>query len=62
MGFEVAKTFVINESDPVQGAVRQYELWIDGELKWTGMGDDRADALLQAIISATGEADEPPDN
>ncbi len=62
MGFEVAKTFMIHESDPVQNEVRQYELWIDGELQWIGMGDDRADALLQAIISATGEANEIPDD
>ena len=62
MGLEVAKTFMIRESEPVQNEVRQYELWIDGELTWTGMGDDRADALLQAIISATGETNETPDN
>ena len=31
MGVEVAKTFMIYESEPV-GEVRLYELWIDGQL------------------------------
>jgi len=62
MGVEVDKTFVIYESKPIEGGIRQYELHIDGKVVWTGMGDDRVDALLTAIQSATGEADDLPDN
>jgi hypothetical protein len=62
MGLEISKTFVIHESEPIENQVRQYELRIDGQLVWSGVGDDRADALLQAIISATGQADETPNN
>jgi len=39
-----------------------YELLVDGKLAWTGMGDNRADALLDAIMSATGDDPELPDN
>ena len=62
MGLEVSKTWTIRESEPIGSDVRQYELHIDGQLKWSGIGNDRADALLQAIISATGQADETPNN
>jgi 2-keto-3-deoxy-6-phosphogluconate aldolase len=62
MGLEISKTFVIKESEPIENKIRQYELYIDGQLVWTGIGDDRADALLQAIISATGQGEETPDN
>ena len=60
LGLEIAKTFEVYESEPIEGAVRQYELRIDDELAWTGVGDDRASALLEAILSATGQADELP--
>jgi hypothetical protein len=46
----------------IVGDVRQYELLIDGESVWVGQGDDRVEALLNAIASATGQADELPDN
>jgi len=62
MGFEVAKTFTVNESEPVDGAVREYELVVDDKLAWTGMGDDRADALLEAIAHVADQGDELPDN
>ncbi len=62
MGIEVEKTFTIYESQPIAGETRLYELWIDDQLAWSGPGDDRADALLSAIISATGGDDELPDN
>ncbi len=62
MGVEVAKTFMIYESQPVVGEVHLYELWIDDQLAWSGAGDDRADAFPNAILSATGDDDELPDN
>ena len=62
MGLRIEKTFEIRESEPIGDGVREYELRIDDELVWTGIGDDRVDALLQAIMAATGQADEPPDN
>jgi hypothetical protein len=46
MGFEVTKTFTVNESEPIDGAIREYELVVDDKLAWTGMGDDRADGGL----------------
>jgi hypothetical protein len=62
MGIGVEKTFTIYESEPFAGEVRMYELRIDDKLVWTGQGDDRADALLNAILAATGDDDELPDN
>jgi Lsr2 len=62
MGFEVTKTFTVNESEPIDGAVREYELVVDDKLTWTGMGDDRTDALLEAIAHVTDQGDELPDN
>ena len=61
-GLEVEKTFTIKESGPVAGDIREWELDIDGKVVWTGMGDTRADALLNAILFAVGEADDLPDN
>lgn len=62
MGIGVEKTFTIHESEPLAEEVRLYELRIDDKLVWTGQGDDRADALLDAILAATGGADELSDN
>src|SRR5262245_16654937 len=62
MGLQVKKTFEIHESEDIGSNVRQYELRIDGEVTWSGMGDDRVDALLNAIMAATDESDGPPDN
>lgn len=62
MGIEVEKTFTIHESEPLAGEVRLYELRIDDKLVWTGQGDERAGALLDAILAATGDDDELPDN
>src|ERR1022692_3182732 len=60
MGIEVDKTFTILETKPIEADVRQYELLIDGESVWSGAGDDRVDALLEAIQAATGQSDELP--
>jgi hypothetical protein len=62
IGEEIATTITIYETEPVAGDVRHYELEINGEIKWSGMGNDRADALLNAILAATGQEDELPDN
>jgi hypothetical protein len=62
MGFEVAQSFTVNESEPIDGTVREYELIVDDKLTWTGMGDDRTDALLEAIAHVTDQGDELPDN
>src|SRR5260221_6821321 len=47
MGQEVEHTIAIYESVPLEGDVRQYESRIDGEVVWSGAGDDRVEALLQ---------------
>jgi len=60
-GLGPVKSFVINEYEPTNG-ITPYELVIDGETVWSGMGNDRADALLDAIMTITGEAPEIPDN
>jgi hypothetical protein len=62
MGFEVTQSFTVNESEPIDGAIREYELVVDDKLKWTGMGDDRTDALLEAVAHVTDQGDELPDN
>lgn len=62
MGQEVATTITIYETAPLAGGVRLYEMEINGEIKWSGEGDARADALLDAILTATGQADELPGN
>jgi hypothetical protein len=62
MGFEVANSFTINESEPVAGPVREYELLANDKVVWTGMGDDRADALLEAIAQVTDQGNELPDS
>jgi hypothetical protein len=62
MGFEVTKTFTVNESEPIDGTVREYELVVDNKLAWTGVGDDRTDALLEAIAHVADQGDELPDN
>lgn len=62
MGFEVANSFTINESEPVAGPVREYELLANDKLVWTGVGDDRGDALLEAIAQVTDQGDDLPDN
>jgi hypothetical protein len=62
MGFEVVNTFTVNESEPIDGPVREYELVENDKVTWTGMGDDRADALLEAIAHVTGQGNELPDN
>jgi hypothetical protein len=62
LGLKVEKTFEIRQSEPVADGVRQYGLRIDGKLTWSGMGDDPVDALLDAIMKATGQSDDPPNN
>jgi len=62
LGQEIATTITIYETEPLAGNVRHYELEINGEIKWSGAGDDRADALLNAILAATGQDEELPDN
>jgi hypothetical protein len=61
MGYPIAKTYTIHESEAVDGVI-QYELLEDGEVVWVGTGDDRVEGLLQVIMSITGEGPETPDN
>lgn len=62
MGIKVEKTFTIRESEPLSGETRLYELHVNGKLAWSGAGDDRVDALLDAIQAATGDDGDPPNN
>ena len=55
------KSGEIREYEPVDGII-PFELLIDGESVWFGMGDDRAEGLLQAIMTAVGEEPEVPNN
>jgi hypothetical protein len=38
----------------------QFELLVDGKLRWSGMGDDRADGLLRIMMEIENEDSEPP--
>jgi hypothetical protein len=60
-GLGPVTSFVFNEFEPING-LTPFELVIDGKTVWSGMGNDRADALLDAIMTITGEAPEIPDN
>ena len=62
MGQEVEHVFAISESVPVGGDVRHYEMSIDGEIAWSGLGEDRVQALVSAIVTALGADEEPPSN
>jgi hypothetical protein len=63
MGLEVAHRIDITmkESEPLADDVREYEVFIDGKRVWSGLGEDRASALLEAITEAAGESEELPD-
>lgn len=60
-GLGLVKSFVINEFEPIEGSI-PFELVIDGKSVWFGMGDDRADGLLKAIMKITEQEPEVPDN
>src|SRR4051812_30178357 len=59
MGFNVVRTFTINESETVDG-VMQFELLVDGKLRWTGMGDERSEGLLRIMMEIENEIPESP--
>ncbi len=61
MGFKINHTFTIYESEPI-GETKQYELEIDGESVWVGLGDDRVDALLGVMIRIAEQEPDVPDN
>lgn len=61
VGYDVAKTFTIYESVPVEGVI-QYELLVDDESVWVGMGDDRVEGLLAVIMKITDQEPNVPDN
>lgn len=60
-GLGLVKSFVINEFEPIEGSI-PFEFVIDGKSAWLGMGDDRADGLLKAIMKSTEQEPEVPDN
>jgi len=62
MGLEIVTAFVIRETEKLDQEDRQYELFVDGELVWSGQGNDRAEAVLEAILAAAGQSKEPPNN
>jgi hypothetical protein len=58
IGLELAKSFEIKEYEPIDGAT-PFEVRIDGEQVWLGMGDDRAHGLLLALMAiADKESDD----
>ena len=61
MGYDVATTFTIHESEPIDGAI-QYELLVDGKSVWVGMGDSRVDGLLAVIAKITDQEPDVPNN
>jgi hypothetical protein len=48
-GLGLVKSFVINEFEPIDDSI-PFEVVVDGESIWLGMGNDRADGLLKAIM------------
>jgi hypothetical protein len=60
-GLGLVKSFVINEFEPIDGS-SPFELVVDGESVWFGMGDDRADGLLQAIAKIADQEPEVPND
>jgi hypothetical protein len=60
-GLGLAKSFVINEFEPIDGSI-PFELVFDGKSAWFGMGEDRVDGLLKIIMKITGQEPEVPDN
>lgn len=58
----VENTIVIRESEPIAGKIRLYDAFVNGKEVWSGPGDDRVDALLDAIQAATGDDDGVPNN
>jgi len=61
LGLELARSLEIREYDPIDGVI-PFELLIDGESAWFGMGDDRVEGLLQAIMMAAGQEPETPND
>lgn len=60
-GLGLVKSFVINEFEPIDGST-PFEVVVDGESVWLGMGDDRADGLLKAIMNITDQEPEIPND
>jgi hypothetical protein len=60
-GLGLVKSFVLNEFEPIDGSI-PFEVVVDGESIWLGMGNDRADGLLKAIMKITEQEPEVPDN
>lgn len=60
-GLGLVKSFVINEFEPVDGST-PFELVVNGQSVWLGMGDDRADGLLKAIMKIDEQEPEVPNN
>jgi hypothetical protein len=57
----LVKSFVINKFEPIDGSI-PFEVVVDGESIWLGMGNDRADGLLKAIMKIAEQEPEVPDN
>jgi hypothetical protein len=60
-GLGLVKSVVINEFEPIEGSI-PFEVMVDGKQLWFGMGDDRVDGLLRAMMAITGQEPEAPDN
>jgi len=60
-GLGLVKSVAINEFEPVEGSI-PFEVMVDGKQVWLGMGDDRVDGLLRAMMAITGQEPEVPDN
>jgi hypothetical protein len=60
-GLGLVKSFVINEFEPIDGSI-PFEVVVDGESIWLGMGNDRGDGLLKAIMKIAEQEPEVPDN
>jgi hypothetical protein len=60
-GLGLVKSIVINEFEPIEGSI-PFEVMVDGKQVWLGMGDDRVDGLLRAMMAIAGQEPEAPDN
>jgi hypothetical protein len=58
----VENTIEIRESEAIADKVRLYNAFVNGKEIWSGAGDDRVDALLEAIQAATSGGGDVPNN
>ena len=60
IGLPVTRTITIKQAAVTDG-IHHYEAIEDGEIRWSGIGDDPVDGLLQIVMRLTEDEDPPTD-